>query len=118
MSFAFSAGFVLFILLFVFELAVIEDFETADRHHVGAYFDEIETALRAMVERSLRTEDSSHHLAHSVRQKGDADPTDIVIDAGSLAGGRSERVPWVVWDVQSPLRLMGFRTPQNPNELV
>src|SRR5256714_108900 len=92
------AGFVFFLLLFVFELAVIEDL--ADRRiGIRRYFDEIETGSGCHGER-FTAPDDPHHLALLV-DKAHANAADLVIDAGSLAGG-SEVHGWSGY-VQSPL---------------
>jgi len=84
MIFCFFAGFVLFLLLFVFILAEIEDF--ADRRvGVRSDLDEIETGIGGHGERFVARDDP-HHVAALVDQAY-AHHADLVVDPGSLAGG-------------------------------
>ena len=83
-DFLFFARFVLFLLLFVFVLAEVEDF-TDWRVSVRRYLDEVETGIGCHGERFVAPDDT-HHLAPLV-DEAHANATDLVIDAGSLAGG-------------------------------
>src|SRR4029077_4801703 len=77
-------GFVLFLLFFILELAVIEDL--ADRRiGIGPHLDKVETGIGRHLDR-LIAPDNSDHLAVFV-DEAHARHADLVVDAGSLAGG-------------------------------
>src|SRR6266576_4158723 len=109
------AGFVLFLLLFVFELAVIEDF-TDGRIGVWRDLHKIEPGIGRHVERFVAS-DHSHHLTAFV-DKTDAHHADLLVDARPLAGG-GEVHGWSGY-VASPLKncagpvLASAQTRRNP----
>src|SRR6266446_2885249 len=83
-DFLLFAGFVLFLLLFIFIFAEIEDFTN---RRVGGRrdLDEIETGIGGHGERLVALDDS-HHVAALVDQ-AHAWNADLAVDTGSLTGG-------------------------------
>ena len=78
------AGFVLFLLFFVFIFAEIEDLAHW-RVGVRRYLDEVETGVGGHGE-SLVALDDPNHIAALVDQAHTYD-ADLAVDPGSLAGG-------------------------------
>jgi hypothetical protein len=83
-DFLLFASLVLFLLLFIFILAEIENLADG-RVGVRRYLDEIETSIGGHGERFVAPDDS-HHVAALI-DKAHAQNADLVVDAGPLAGG-------------------------------